>query len=80
MAGKESPPKRFSAPAYYLHAVVCLLIMFGFGQLPPVEPLTPLGMNLIGIFLGVLYGWGRPAGPDAHRRHEAHDAAQQELW
>ena len=26
-------------------------------QLPPVEPLTPLGMNLIGIFLGVLYGW-----------------------
>ncbi|MDY3879975.1 MAG: SLC13 family permease, partial [Desulfovibrio piger] len=57
MAGKESTPKRFSAPAYYLHAVVCLLIMFGFGQLPPVEPLTPLGMNLIGIFLGVLYGW-----------------------
>lgn len=56
MAGKESTPKRFSAPAYYLHAVVCLLIMFGFGQLPPVEPLTPLGMNLIGIFLGVLYG------------------------
>ena len=58
MAGKESTPKRFSAPAYYLHTVVCLLIMFGFGQLPPVEPLTPLGMNLIGIFLGVLYGWG----------------------
>ena len=57
MAGKESTPKRFSAPAYYLHTVVCLLIMFGFGQLPPVEPLTPLGMNLIGIFLGVLYGW-----------------------
>lgn len=22
-----------------------------------MEPLTPLGMNLIGIFLGVLYGW-----------------------
>ena len=54
---KRIPPKRFSAPAYYLHTVVCLLIMFGFGQLPPVEPLTPLGMNLIGIFLGVLYGW-----------------------
>ena len=57
MAGKESTPKRFSAPAYYLHTAVCLLIMLGFGQLPPVEPLTPLGMNLIGIFLGVLYGW-----------------------
>ena len=57
MAGKESTPKRFSAPAYYLHTAVCLLIMLGFGQLPPVEPLTPLRMNLIGIFLGVLYGW-----------------------
>lgn len=31
--------------------------MLGFGQLPPFPPLTPLGMNLIGIFLGVLYGW-----------------------
>lgn len=56
MAGKENA-KRFSAPAYYIHSAICLLIMFGFGQLPPVEPLTPLGMRLIGIFLGVLYGW-----------------------
>lgn len=57
MAGKKSSPKRFSALAYYAHSALCLLIMFGFGQLPSVEPLTPLGMNLIGIFLGVLYGW-----------------------
>ena len=35
MAGKESTPKRFSAPAYYLHAVVCLLIMFGFASYRP---------------------------------------------
>ena len=31
--------------------------MFGFGLLDPVEPLTPLGMRLVGVFLGVLYGW-----------------------
>ena len=32
--------------------------MFGFGgELPPVEPLTALGMRLIGIILGLLYGW-----------------------
>lgn len=43
--------------SYYIHTAVCLLIMFGFGRLPPVAPLTPLGMNLVGIFLGVLYGW-----------------------
>lgn len=42
---------------YYIHSFVCLLIMFGFGQLSPLEPLTPLGMKLIGIFLGLLYGW-----------------------
>lgn len=42
---------------YYVHSIITLIIMFGFGQLPAVEPLTPLGMNLIGIFLGVLYGW-----------------------
>lgn len=42
---------------YFLHSAVCLVIMFGFGQLSPVSPLTPLGMNIIGIFLGVLYGW-----------------------
>lgn len=43
--------------SYYAHTLICLVIMFGFGRLAPVEPLTPLGMNLIGIFLGVLYGW-----------------------
>lgn len=42
---------------YYVHTAICLFIMFAFGQLEPFEPLTPLGMNLIGIFLGVLYGW-----------------------
>lgn len=41
----------------YIHSLICLLIMFGFGQLPAMEPLTPLGMQLIGIFLGLLYGW-----------------------
>lgn len=42
---------------YYFHCFICLFIMFAFGQLAPVGALTPLGMNLIGIFLGVLYGW-----------------------
>lgn len=42
---------------YVLHSVICLAIMFGFGLLDPVAPLTELGMRLAGIFLGVLYGW-----------------------
>lgn len=49
-------PKKPSV-MYFVHSIICLVIMFGFGQLTPLEPLTPLGMNLIGVFLGVLYGW-----------------------
>ncbi|WP_294485663.1 SLC13 family permease [uncultured Mailhella sp.] len=49
-------PKKLNV-MYFVHTIICLVIMFGVGQLAPVEPLTPLGMNLIGIFLGVLYGW-----------------------
>ena len=41
----------------YLHYIICFLIMFGFGQLPPFAPLTPLGMQVLGIFLGAVYGW-----------------------
>lgn len=39
------------------HTAVILLLMFGFGQLPAIEPITPLGMKIIGIFLAMLYGW-----------------------
>lgn len=31
--------------------------MFGFGQLPCIEPLSPIGMKLVGIFLGLIYAW-----------------------
>lgn len=41
---------------YYLKAIVCMLIMFCFGYLPPVEPITPLGMHIVGIFFGLLFG------------------------
>ena len=36
---------------YYGKAFLCVLIMFGFGYLPPIEPITPLGMHIVGIFL-----------------------------
>ncbi len=42
---------------YLAHSLICLTIMYGFGLLSPLEPLTPLGMSIIGVFLGVLYGW-----------------------
>lgn len=54
MATAVQPKKSYS---YYIHMGIVLLLMFGFGCLPPLEPVTPLGMKIIGLFLGLLYGW-----------------------
>lgn len=40
---------------YYIKSVIGLLIMFGFGQLPPIDPLTPMGMRILGLFVGLIY-------------------------
>lgn len=42
---------------YYIHSVIGLIIMFGFGYLPAVEPITPIGMELLGIFIALVYFW-----------------------
>lgn len=42
---------------YYMHSMVTLTILFGFHLLPPIGPLTSLGMEILGIFLGLVYGW-----------------------
>ena len=59
MAATSSAPAVPQKPdlSYFIHSAICLAVMFGFGRIPPLEPLTPLGMQLVGIFLGVLYGW-----------------------
>lgn len=40
---------------YYIHAAIGLLFMFGFGYLPATDPITPMGMEVIGIFIGLVY-------------------------
>ncbi len=46
------------SPAYLINSIVALLIMIGFKYVvPATEPLTPLGVEILGIFLGTLYGW-----------------------
>ncbi len=41
----------------WIHILIMLLFFFVFPYLPAVEPITELGMKVIGIFLAVLYGW-----------------------
>lgn len=44
-------------PGYIINIIITIALMIGFKYVPPTEPLTPLGMEVIGIFLGMLYGW-----------------------
>lgn len=36
---------------------IVLAFMFGFGFLPPVGVMTPVGMRVLGIFIGCIIGW-----------------------
>ncbi len=42
---------------FYVHVLITLLFMFGFGYLPAVDPITPVGMKMLGIFIGLVYAW-----------------------
>lgn len=44
-------------PTYWIHVVIGLLIMIGFPQLGPFEPITETGMWVAGILLGMVYLW-----------------------
>ena len=46
-----------TSPIQYIHIAISVLFMFGFGYLPPFSTVTPLGMKLLGIFIGVIYAY-----------------------
>ena len=41
----------------YTNSAIAIIVMIGFGYLPVLDPITPLGMKILGIFLGCIYGW-----------------------
>ena len=57
MKSNVQTQNRRHVPLKYIHTLITLLLMFGFGFLPPFSVLTPVGMKLLGIFLGVVYGY-----------------------
>ena len=42
---------------YYVHCAIGILLMFFFRFLPAPEPITPFGMQMLGIFFGLIYMW-----------------------
>lgn len=41
----------------YINIAIMFIITFVVAVLPPFGAITPLGMKVLGVFLGVLYGW-----------------------
>ena len=49
--------KGFTLNKKYIHVVIMFILMIGFKFIPPIGGLPPLGMEIIGIFLGMIWGW-----------------------
>lgn len=54
---KNSLFKGNYTPINVFHICVTLFFMIGFGFLPPFATLTPVGMKLLGLFIGIVYGY-----------------------
>lgn len=53
----ECSPVKKKKDLYYVHVAIGLAITALFWVLPPMEPITPLGMKCVGAFLGMVYLW-----------------------
>lgn len=42
---------------YWLHSLITVALMFGVGYLQPWGSLNVIGMKVLGIFIGLLWGW-----------------------
>ena len=41
----------------YAHICITFALMFFIRFIPPIDCITPLGMEILGIFIGTMYGW-----------------------
>ena len=56
MAEKIASFKRYTVKDW-VNIIITLFFMFGFGLIKPFSTLTPVGMKILGIFIGVIYGY-----------------------
>ncbi len=42
---------------YYINSVIGVAVMVGFGYLPAFSSVTPMGMKILGIYIGLLWLW-----------------------
>lgn len=41
----------------YIHIAIMFILTIGIGILPPFGQMTEYGMHILGVFIGVVYGW-----------------------
>lgn len=59
MADGEGKTKLIPSRRRWLDLAIMLVLMFGIGALPPFGTVTPYGMQILGILVGVIYAWIR---------------------
>lgn len=47
---------------YWINIAIGLAFMFLFPLLPPISPITQIGMKIIGVFIGMVYLWATVDG------------------
>lgn len=53
----ENKKMSINSPVELVAGIIAVLCMFFFGKLPAVDPITPYGMTILGIFIGAVVGW-----------------------
>ena len=53
----EAKVRRVNKTSEIVNFAITVLLMFCFRYLPPPAPITPYGMALVGVFIGLIYGW-----------------------
>lgn len=54
---QQAPVKKNAVLMHYVNVVITLLFMFCFKFIPAPAPITPYGMAILGVFIGVIWGW-----------------------
>lgn len=54
---KEKENVLKGTPFYYISLAITIVLMFLFRFVPPIGTITPTGMSVVGIFLGLIWGW-----------------------
>lgn len=49
--------KKSGISSYMIHSIIGLAIIAIFWVVPPIDPITPIGMKCLGAFLGTVYLW-----------------------